>query len=307
MVETEMTNVELREGIELSKGLMTALQAAQSFSRNESVDEIPTSDLKFLLVPYYYGTLLTRLNCDETENKIKNLQEANELINGFLSQLWEYGLCGELATKMFRDENALLKTGVRENAELQRNRKIQRLRRERYLKGEIDRFEKLSKTKEQFERDDSEYSWVDGLHEEHERRVWILLLEMTFLKATTERELIQKELQLLQFALTQPKLPDVSPTVPSQLHSIVDQLQKRQSIRSQVFRPSHILPTMTVEQFGALEKQRAEQREEAMLPQEGDVEDGSDGEDVYKARAWDDWKDDHPRGYGNSKMKPCAQ
>jgi immunoglobulin-binding protein 1 len=31
---------------------------------------------------------------------------------------------------------------------------------------------------------------------------------------------------------------------------------RRSAIRSQVFRPGHILPTMTVEQFGELERQR---------------------------------------------------
>ena len=25
-----------------------------------------------------------------------------------------------------------------------------------------------------------------------------------------------------------------------------------------------------------------------------------------KARAWDDWKDDHPRGEGNSRLRPTA-
>jgi immunoglobulin-binding protein 1 len=29
-------------------------------------------------------------------------------------------------------------------------------------------------------------------------------------------------------------------------------------------------------------------------------------EDTEKQRAWDDWKDDHPTGYGNSKLRPCA-
>lgn len=29
-------------------------------------------------------------------------------------------------------------------------------------------------------------------------------------------------------------------------------------------------------------------------------------EEVQKQRAWDDWVDDHPAGYGNSKLRPCA-
>lgn len=26
----------------------------------------------------------------------------------------------------------------------------------------------------------------------------------------------------------------------------------------------------------------------------------------YKARAWDDWKDEHPKGAGNKKLTPCG-
>jgi len=29
-------------------------------------------------------------------------------------------------------------------------------------------------------------------------------------------------------------------------------------------------------------------------------------EALQKQRAWDDWTDDHPAGYGNSKTRPCA-
>jgi hypothetical protein len=32
-----------------------------------------------------------------------------------------------------------------------------------------------------------------------------------------------------------------------------------------------------------------------------------DGEaETARLRAWDDWKDDHPRGSGNSKLRPTA-
>jgi hypothetical protein len=40
------------------------------------------------------------------------------------------------------------------------------------------------------------------------------------------------------------------------------------------------------------------------LSEEDDDED--DDAAVQKARAWDDWKDDHPRGAGNKKLTPCG-
>lgn len=38
------------------------------------------------------------------------------------------------------------------------------------------------------------------------------------------------------------------------------------------------------------------------------VYEGSDDEDadLERQRAWDDWKDEHPTGYGNSKLRPTA-
>lgn len=38
--------------------------------------------------------------------------------------------------------------------------------------------------------------------------------------------------------------------------------------------------------------------------QEDEDEDDDAAQD--KARAWDDWKDDNPRGAGNKKLTPCG-
>jgi immunoglobulin-binding protein 1 len=35
-------------------------------------------------------------------------------------------------------------------------------------------------------------------------------------------------------------------------------------------------------------------------------EDDEYDDKVYRQRAMDDWKDDNPRGWGNSKLKPCG-
>jgi hypothetical protein len=39
---------------------------------------------------------------------------------------------------------------------------------------------------------------------------------------------------------------------------------------------------------------------------EAKKDDSDDEESEYKARAWDDWKDEHPRGAGNKKLTPCG-
>lgn len=41
-------------------------------------------------------------------------------------------------------------------------------------------------------------------------------------------------------------------------------------------------------------------------PANGEDEDEDDDAAVERARAWDDWKDDNPRGAGNKKLTPCG-
>lgn len=41
-------------------------------------------------------------------------------------------------------------------------------------------------------------------------------------------------------------------------------------------------------------------------PNQQEDEDEDDDAAVEKARAWDDWKDDNPRGAGNKKLTPCG-
>jgi immunoglobulin-binding protein 1 len=43
-------------------------------------------------------------------------------------------------------------------------------------------------------------------------------------------------------------------------------------------------------------------------PRPGTEEEDDEDDDAAqeKARAWDDWKDDNPRGAGNKKLTPCG-
>jgi hypothetical protein len=85
-------------------------------------------------------------------------------------------------------------------------------------------------------------------------------------------------------------------------------------VRAQVFRPSHTLPTITVEQAGEMEYQQMVAREAASARQQAEekaadnalpAEDREERE-LHKVRAMDDFKDANPRGWGNSKLRPCG-
>ncbi|GAB4858497.1 PP2A regulatory subunit [Ancistrocladus abbreviatus] len=90
----------------------------------------------------------------------------------------------------------------------------------------------------------------------------------------------------------------------------------------QVVQPSHRLPIISIEEAGLREMEmmnKWQERNRKMMEEAnsswyphnqkfgpGDV-DEDDDDAVEKARAWDDWKDDNPRGAGNKKLTPCGQ
>lgn len=82
-------------------------------------------------------------------------------------------------------------------------------------------------------------------------------------------------------------------------------LDNRQRLRNGVFRPDHNLPTMTIDEYLAEEKRRGgivdgrgDQSGMAAEPDEDDYA-RADMETV-KAREWDEFKEDNPRGSGNT-------
>lgn len=93
---------------------------------------------------------------------------------------------------------------------------------------------------------------------------------------------------------------------------------ERQHIAANVFQPSHRLPTMSIEDAGLkemeimrkwTERNRKLQEEANSSWTNDDNSKDNDGDDEaaeYKARAWDDWKDENPRGSGNKKLTPCG-
>eukprot|EP00245_Coleochaete_scutata_P009210 TRINITY_DN2978_c0_g1_i1.p1 TRINITY_DN2978_c0_g1~~TRINITY_DN2978_c0_g1_i1.p1 ORF type:complete len:426 (-),score=104.60 TRINITY_DN2978_c0_g1_i1:179-1456(-) len=93
----------------------------------------------------------------------------------------------------------------------------------------------------------------------------------------------------------------------------------RERMASQVFQPAHSLPTMSIEEAGmremeimnAFQEQNVKYAEEmaAAAFQSDNGPKGTDSDDEaaeVKARSWDDWKDEHPKGAGNRKATPCG-
>jgi immunoglobulin-binding protein 1 len=78
------------------------------------------------------------------------------------------------------------------------------------------------------------------------------------------------------------------------------------------------LPSMSIEQAGVAEMEIMrtwnetnqkifdEARQSSWVGEDKNDDDSDDEAATNKARAWDDWKDDNPRGAGNKKLTPCG-
>ena len=79
---------------------------------------------------------------------------------------------------------------------------------------------------------------------------------------------------------------------------------RRTELQKGVFRPGHNLPTMTIDEYLEEEKRRGgiiEGGEKSGIPKEIDEDDYEKAdEETMKARAWDEFTENNPRGSGNT-------
>jgi hypothetical protein len=126
------------------------------------------------------------------------------------------------------------------------------------------------------------------------------------IKATTEVESIDVELDLL---LHRNELLEAKPTksVSRQTVSKITQpfvlIKDRHQVARDVFRPGHSLPTMTIDEYLNLERQRGGII--SSTPNEPTIEEDEDRDEVSdkkteKDRRFDIFKDENPRGWGNT-------
>mmetsp|Transcript_6629 Transcript_6629/g.16272 ORF Transcript_6629/g.16272 Transcript_6629/m.16272 type:complete len:142 (+) Transcript_6629:613-1038(+) len=125
--------------------------------------------------------------------------------------------------------------------------------------------------------------------------------------------LITQEEELIRHGQTVDPEPPRPPPKQGKGQIVASVHLTKESIRDAVFQMRN-QPTMSIEEFGRIQREEAEKREkrqreqEALRVQERDLVGqevaGSDAQEdaaQLKARNWDDWKDDNPKGAGNTQ------
>ncbi|KAE8681388.1 PP2A regulatory subunit TAP46 [Hibiscus syriacus] len=345
------------------------------FSSNETKDDISTSNLKYILVPFYLAELTEKLAGDE---RIQILKISQAKLKEFIS------FC-EAMELVPQEELEASAQGASNSFADRRALKIARFRRQRAAEAKLTEIKEWKErrghsTKAAALSTPIEVGEDDQLDDdgEEERGAWLTTISLAICKAFDLLEMLKKEEEMLsaikekqlkegekefsetilddrtkkaeawhrdaeaRVRYTQPAAPITCATFAqdviegranvSQAHEHKHQpmifgpqsliggslASERERMEAQVFQPAHRMPTMSIEEAGLREMEMMNKWQERNVkmfeeansawhkdkPKMGSSEDDDAAQD--KARAWDDWKDDNPRGAGNKKLTPCG-
>jgi hypothetical protein len=301
----------VKEGIRAFTTASLLVTRLSVFSVNETKDDIATGDLQYLLIDAFLGDLYLRVISDD---RMKVLQTAEGYFKSYLHKLERH----ELLDKADRATLDDLEKGIKRDAIKTREYKIAQFKREKETKTRLAELEARQTGRAGSKAKSSSNDNGDAFDDDDDeiaRDHTLLVLQSQVMTSLNQLEFIQREYEMLQFVQTngpppppeQRPGPNSSSSTPFKPIVIKD---TRTALQQQVFRPGWRQPTMTLDEFLALEQTRGNvvtgggpQQEEAMRLAKEEKEyldsDADADADTYKARKWDDYTDDHKRGSGN--------
>jgi len=268
------------------------------FSVNEELDDIGTEYIKYIVIPYYVGELHLKVVDSE---RLDHLTTALRYFNQFLVTCKRLKLVRKEDLKPLHRDAPTDPTSRR--AEL-----IARVKREKENKARLEAIIRQKAAKK---------SSVETDHDDElERQHVLLLVEDYVQKSISQVELTEVERKMLSMISQNPpqesrgnrntansqfKKPELYTILPG---------GRRVELAQQVFRPGFNMATITVEEAveedirsgrmvkgpgGAASAKKDDNNE-------NEDEDIDNEEKLRKARTWDTFKDDNPRGWGNTKQ-----
>lgn len=292
--------------LEHVRALSDAVERAGLISSNEALDEVPTRCLKYLLVSYLAARALLAWHGEQDE-RLGKLREARGELMAFLTVVDRFGMLSEQERDRVLDdtpEAVMTPTQVRED-------KIARFKAEKEAERKMRVLMERASTRG-LEDDD----------EEGERDAALTILQSAVRRALDGLSSLDQEMEILRYGARQrargvdprekatrarPKGP---PPGMGGLPASFRIVSEREKVREGVFRPSHSLPTYTVEEWGEIEMQRAvqaeqEKRDAEIVKARRAAEEDSDGDEAanretMEKRDWDNWRDSINKGSGNT-------
>ncbi|KAL2006179.1 hypothetical protein VTN00DRAFT_9833 [Thermoascus crustaceus] len=296
------------------------------FSPNESLEDIATGDLQYLTVDYLLADLLQR---SHNANRETVLRRSLEEYEKYLTRLDDYGLLSPADKKLYErylENPSSFTLASMNDPAARREVKVARFREEKDLKQKL---EYLSQNQGLLQNED-----------DIPRQLYLAEINLYTHQTFQSLDLLSQELSMLSKMRDMPQPPeslhssdprrqrDADKTGYSErLDPPLAQLLKngragpllskdgkplqpfvltdrRTQLQKGVFRPGHNLPTMTIEEYLEEEKRRGgivEGGNQPTTEKEADEDDMDKAdEETMKARAWDEFKEENPRGSGNT-------
>ncbi|KAG0319649.1 hypothetical protein BGZ99_004980 [Dissophora globulifera] len=294
------------KGFERSAGMVRQLSL---FSENEFMEDIK----------YYLGELLLKR---VSQNRLSDLSVSKEHFDHFLLQCETHDILTAPDKKYLEQ----LIADTPRDAATRRGEKIARFKREKEMRTQLGEFNRILGTTS------SGYEGELSSELEDQYRDFVLLhLQYAIFQTMEQLVGIQQEVEMLKQmqerkaaeGLNDTRTSDrsrddardgrVDSTIWNATGPLMDPkgrplrpfviTNKRTEMMNGVFRPGHSLPTMSIEQYIDQEIERGNflsgGTEE---PKKKEVDDNDElglEAETIKARNWDDFKDDNPRGMGN--------
>ncbi|KAF9904137.1 hypothetical protein BX616_001396 [Lobosporangium transversale] len=298
------------------------VQQLSLFSENEFMEDISTKDLRFLLTKYYLGELFLKR---VSQDRLSALNTSKDHFDHFLLQCETH----EILTAQDKKYLEQLTANTPRDAATRRGEKIARFKREKEMRNRIEEFHKALGTTS------SGYEGELSPELEDQYRDFVLLhLQYSIFQSMEQLVGIQEELPMLKEMQARKAAQgsndhraaqgssnenggEDGTRVDSRIRNATGPLMdpqgrplrpfvitsKKTEMMRGVFRPGHSLPTMTIEQYLDQEMERGNilsgGTEEPTKKEVDDNDEAGLEAETLKARAWDDFKDDNPKGWGN--------
>ncbi|KAF8358942.1 ppfr-4 [Pristionchus pacificus] len=297
---------------ELQSMTMT-VNALALFSSNENIEELPNGSLHCMLIPCYLGIAHQNLmNCNP-EAKSEELRMAKVYYRDFLRRLREYGVAelgefpwekdeGEEEERKKVDASVKSPAVVMAEAETKRKEKIDRFRNQ---KEQHDRFLELTRQRAINPEDDSA-----------QRDLLLAQLRYYAYRALSELESIEAELPMLEMMAARARAGITEPIKPERGPSRKPFIITRDKAQKAVYGLGYpSIPVMSVDEWydqkmasgawgeGGPGGSGTSKEPDSRLSDSENEDDGRDDERREAKLRWDEYKDTHRRGWGNTHNK----
>ncbi|KAG0244904.1 hypothetical protein BGW41_005503 [Actinomortierella wolfii] len=313
---------QVTEAIDCFERSATLIRQLSLFSDNEFMEDISTKDLRYLLTEYYLGDLYLKRT---SKDRLTDLIKAKEHFDHFLHQCETHDIITG-ADKKYLEEIA---AKAPKDAVTRRAEKIARFKREKDMKQRIEEYHKTIGSI----RGSGLEGELNPDMEEQYRDFVLLHIQFAIFQTTEQIVSIDQEKEMVEQMLERQKQQQqqdpraasrsaqdqrdtkvddrriydaTGPLMDAQgrpLRPFVITSSKRTELMKGVFRPGHNLPTMTIDEYLAQEHARGNVlsggTEEPKKKEIDDNDEEAIDAQTYKDRAWDDFKDENPRGWGN--------